>query len=179
MEDEDTNNNPTLDEKSKTKRKLASVQIISDITPHTNPKALEKFEIAKILGWQVVIPKGEFQKNEKIIYFEIDSLLPQDKAWAAPMKPNKFRVKSKKIAGALSQGFIAKLSILKDYDQEFTENKYEVGHNLADMLNIVKYENNADCSYKKVKPLEPFPDNLMTRSDEPRIWKFSRINLII
>ena len=61
MEDED--NNQILDEKSKTKRKLASVQIISDIIPHTNPKAVEKFEIAKILGWQVVIPKGEFQKN--------------------------------------------------------------------------------------------------------------------
>ena len=85
------------------------------------------------------------------------------------MKGNKFRVKSKKLAGALSQGFIAKLSILKDYDSEFSEDKYEVGKNLTDLLNIVKYENNADMSYKKVKPLEPFPDNLMARSDEPRI----------
>ena len=169
MEDEDSSNNPILDEKSKTKRKLASVQVISDIIPHTNPKAVEKWEIAKVLGWQVVVAKGEFQKDEKIIYFEIDSLLPNDKSWAAPMKGNKFRVKSKKLAGALSQGFIAKLSILQDYDQEFNEAKYEIGHNLTDLLNIVKYDNNADCNYKKVKPLDPFPDKLMARSDEPRI----------
>ena len=59
-------------------------------------------------------------------------------------------MKSKKLADALSQGFIAKLSILKDYDQEFNENKYELGQNLTDMLNIVKYKNNADCNYKKI-----------------------------
>ena len=169
MEDEDSSNNEIFDEKSKTKRKLASVQVISDIIPHTNPKAVEKWEIAKVLGWEVVIAKGQFQKDEKIIYFEIDSLLPNDKSWAAPMKGNKFRVKSKKLAGALSQGFIAKLSILQDYDQEFNEAKYEIGHNLTDLLNIVKYDNNADCNYKKVKPLDPFPDKLMSRSDEPRI----------
>ena len=66
MED-DNSNNPILDEKSKTKRKLASVQIISDIIAHTNPKAVEKFEIAKILGWQVVVPKGEYQKRKEKI----------------------------------------------------------------------------------------------------------------
>ena len=169
MEDEDSSNNEIFDEKSKTKRKLASVQVISDIIPHTNPKAVEKWEIAKVLGWEVVIAKGQFQKDEKIIYFEIDSLLPNDKSWAAPMKGNKFRVKSKKLAGALSQGFIAKLSILKDYDTEFNETKYEIGYNLTELLNIVKYDNNADFNYKKVKPLESFPDKLMTRSDEPRI----------
>ena len=74
MEDEDSSNNEIFDEKSKTKRKLASVQVISDIIPHTNPKAVEKWEIAKVLGWEVVIAKGQFQKDEKIIYFEIDSL---------------------------------------------------------------------------------------------------------
>ena len=169
MEDEDSSNNEIFDEKSKTKRKLASVQVISDIIPHTNPKAVEKWEIAKVLGWEVVIAKGQFKKDEKIIYFEIDSLLPNDKSWAAPMKGNKFRVKSKKLAGALSQGFIAKLSILKDYDTEFNETKYEIGYNLTELLNIVKYDNNADFNYKKVKPLESFPDKLMTRSDEPRI----------
>ena len=80
MEDEDSSNNPNFDEKSKTKRKLASVQVISDIIPYTNPKAVEKWEIAKVLGWEVVISKGQFQKDEKIIYFEIDSLLPNDKS---------------------------------------------------------------------------------------------------
>ena len=71
MEDQDSNNNPILDENSKTKRKLASVQIISDIIPHTNPKAIEKFEIAKILGWQVVIPKGEFQKVRRLFILRL------------------------------------------------------------------------------------------------------------
>ena len=44
-----------------------------------------------------------------------------------------------------------------------------MGINLTELLNIVKYDNNADFNYKKVKPLESFPDKLMTRSDEPRI----------
>ena len=40
------------------------LQEISEINPH--PKA-EKFEIAKVLGWQVIVPKGQYKKGDIVI----------------------------------------------------------------------------------------------------------------
>lgn len=54
-------------------RKLASIQEISEVKKH--PKA-DKLEIAKVLGWNVVVKKDEFKVGDKIIYFEVDSMIP-------------------------------------------------------------------------------------------------------
>lgn len=54
-------------------RKLASVQKIIDITPIPNADSIE---LAKVLGWQCVVKKGEYKVNDLIIYFEVDSFLP-------------------------------------------------------------------------------------------------------
>jgi len=64
-------------------RKLASVQVISSITPLGN-----ELEIAKVLGWQVVIRKGEYKEGEKVLYFEIDSKLPE---WFTDMEMTDYR----------------------------------------------------------------------------------------
>jgi RNA ligase (TIGR02306 family) len=54
-------------------RKLASIQRIINLTPIDGADAIET---ATILGWSVVVKKGEFKIGDLCVYFEIDSLLP-------------------------------------------------------------------------------------------------------
>jgi RNA ligase (TIGR02306 family) len=151
---------------SETNRKLASVQIIKDITEHTNS---DNLALAQVLGWQVVVKRNEFKPGDKIVYFEIDSLLPEQ-PWCEFMKSCSYKVKTIKLRGELSQGLIMPLSIL---GEDVNESKYEEGQNLTDILGIVKYKFDADepITIKggiKVKT-ETFPNHIIEKTDEPRI----------
>jgi RNA ligase (TIGR02306 family) len=57
-----------------TERKLASIQKIDEISPHINA---DNLEIAKILGYNVVVKKKEYRKGDTIIYCECDSIMPK------------------------------------------------------------------------------------------------------
>lgn len=54
-------------------RKLVSVQRIDGLEPIENADFIEK---AKVLGWTLVVKKGEFKVGDLCAYFEIDSILP-------------------------------------------------------------------------------------------------------
>ena len=54
-------------------RHLASVQYVHDVTPI---EVADRIELAHILGWQCVVPKGQFHVRDLGVYFEIDSYLP-------------------------------------------------------------------------------------------------------
>ena len=55
-------------------RKLASIQTVNAVEPIPNADAIEKI---RVLGWWVVVKKGEHQPGDKLVYCEIDSLLPE------------------------------------------------------------------------------------------------------
>ena len=151
--------------KNENRRKLASVQIIISIEPHLNA---DKLELATILGWQVVINKQENLKVlEKVIYFEIDSILPEEE-WSKFMEKCKYRVKTIKLRGELSQGLIIPISnIFPNSDRIFNE-----GDDLTQILKVIKYDdeeinkagNPSDTSKDK------FPEEYgVTKTEEPRI----------
>ena len=54
-------------------RKLASIQKIAALEPIIGADVIEK---ATVLGWQLVVKKGEFQVGDWCVYCEIDSVLP-------------------------------------------------------------------------------------------------------
>ena len=54
---------------------IISVETIRSIEPH--PQA-DRLEIAKVLGTQVVVPKGEYQAGDDILYFPPDMMIPAD-----------------------------------------------------------------------------------------------------
>jgi RNA ligase (TIGR02306 family) len=150
-------------------RKLASVQIIADIKEHTNA---DKLVIASVLGWNVVCSKNDNLKvGDKVIYFEIDSLLPQDKSWTQFLKEKKFKLKTAKIRGELSQGLIMPLKILEEYNITTDPEKYSVGQDLTSTLNILKYLNDADEDLPSgKKSVHAFPSEFgFVKTDEPRI----------
>jgi RNA ligase (TIGR02306 family) len=120
-------------------RKLASVQTVNAAEPIPNADAIEKI---RILGWWVVVKKGEFKPGDKVVYCEIDSLLPE-RAEFEFLRPSSykpaitdgtgsvlqaagFRIKTIKLRGQVSQGICFPLSILPpgataDEDADVTE----------------------------------------------------------
>lgn len=95
-------------------RKLASVQKISDIQPI---QGADKIEVATVLGWKTVVPKGQYKPGDEIIYCEIDSMIPR-RPWSEflfkDMYQTRYRLKTKKLKGQLSQGIIFPKTILKE-----------------------------------------------------------------
>ena len=138
------------------KRKLASVQIVASVTAHPNDNT---FDLVKILEWQVITPKGDFKKDDVVAFFEIDSLLP-DERFCSSLEFHDFKVSTVKIAGELSQGFIAHIN------EVFKDNKFKVGDDITEELNIVKYddEERASSNIDEGK----FPVHLVPFTDEPR-----------
>lgn len=96
-------------------RKLVSVQTINSLSPI---EGADRIELAGILGWNVVVPKGQFNTGDKCVYFEIDSFLPIDEKFEFlrstsfkknPIQGEGFLIKTKKIRGAISQGLVMRL----------------------------------------------------------------------
>ncbi|MBC8044285.1 MAG: RNA ligase (ATP) [Rhizobacter sp.] len=112
------------------KRKLASVQRIKSLEPIEGADAIEK---ATVLGWQLVVKKGEFQAGDLCVYCEIDSLMP-DKPPFEFLKPRAMRIRTVRLRGQISQGICFPLSMLPP-DAEINEDA-----DVTEMLGIVKYE---------------------------------------
>ena len=58
------------------------------------------------------IPSNTFKINEKLIYFEIDSILPLGKKWTSYIKSKNLRIKAIQKYNEISQGLIMKLDTL-------------------------------------------------------------------
>lgn len=109
-------------------RKLATVRKIDKILPIENA---DNLELAIIGGWQCVVKKGEFKDGDLCVYIEIDSIVP-DTPYFEFMKSRKFRVKTIKLRGQLSQGLVVPYSKIgrgicvegKDVTKELGITKY-------------------------------------------------------
>ena len=130
-------------------RKLATIERITNLTPI--PDA-DKIEVAQVLGWKVVVKKGDFHVGSLVVYVQIDSLLPKDKPEFEFLKHNNYRIRTVKLRGQISQGICFPLEILNNNTQwhiEELEKSRLCLHDLADSpvgldvseeLGIEKYE---------------------------------------
>ncbi len=91
-------------------RKLATIQKIIEVHPIVNADNLER---AVIKGWNVVVKKGEFQAGDLCVYCEIDSLMPERPEFEF-LESKKYRIKTTKFRGQVSQGIAFPLSILPE-----------------------------------------------------------------
>jgi RNA ligase (TIGR02306 family) len=142
-------------------RKLATIQKVISLNPIPDADAIE---VAQILGWKVVVKKGEFKVGDLCVYCEIDSLLPERPEFEF-LRNSKFRIRTVKLRGQISQGICFPLSVLKQGDWDFgiiKINPHEAkniacirntktdllcggielveGANVTDVLGIEKYE---------------------------------------
>lgn len=110
-------------------RKLASIQIINNILPIEGSDFIEQVQV---LGWNLVTKKGEFNINTKCIYIEIDSVVKESPDFEF-LRKYKFRIKTQKIRGVISQGLAIPLSMFN-----IPENTPE-GTDVTELLGITKY----------------------------------------
>ena len=117
-------------------RKLASIQIVTEVKPIPGADRIEQLTV---LGWSLVAKKNEFNPGDLLIFFEIDSILPTEAPWAAFMRDRKFRVKTVKMRGCLSQGLALPLDILPP-NFDMCMDVLKPGLDVTEVLGVRKYE---------------------------------------
>ena len=156
-------------------RKLASVQKISDIRIISD-KTQE--EIATVIGWKIFVPKNQFKIDEKVIYFEIDSILPANKKWTKKIKPKHLHIQTQKRYNEISQGYVMKLDTLLKVDGFKNLNMkledLEEGFDLTEICEVTKFDENSEEGIKEKE--KQFPTDLIEKSDEIRLQ--SNLNYI-
>lgn len=125
-------------------RKLASIREISEVKPIKNA---DRIEVCVVDGWEVVCKVNEFKPGDRVVYIEIDSIVPDCKTFEF-LRDRKFRVKTIKLRGQVSQGLIMPMDILPP-------RTYKVGEDVTDILNIKKYDPQDDKERKLIKENPP------------------------
>lgn len=108
---------------------------VKEVLPHPNA---DRLELLVVKGWQAVAQKGVHTAGDKVIYFPIDSVLPNDVEETiftpgSKVKLNKGRVKTIKLRGAISQGLVVGADL-------FNLGNEKVGADVTAKLNVTKYE---------------------------------------
>jgi RNA ligase (TIGR02306 family) len=124
-------------------RKLATIRKIADIT---SMEGADTIECLHIDGWTVVAKKEEFFIGQNILYFEIDSWIPNN---IAPFltregyEPREYggvkgeRLRTVKLRGQLSQGLVLDPHKIMSHDIAFG---LQEGEDVTEVLGILKYE---------------------------------------
>lgn len=107
---------------------IVPVTTIETLRPHPNA---DRLELAQVLGWQLVVPKGQYQVGSKLVYFPIDTILPLEvsERFGVTRFLSKQRIRCAKLRGEPSFG----LAVPPDED-------WPLGENVADYYHVSKYE---------------------------------------
>jgi len=112
-------------------RKLATIRKVGEIRPIEGADAIE---LAVFGGWQVVVRKAqEIKPGTPVVYCEIDSVFPDNPQYEF-LRQDKFRLRTKKFRGAVSQGIVFKI------DEALPAGEYADGDDVTEILGITLYE---------------------------------------
>lgn len=163
-------------------RKLASVVVIDELI---EIEGRDRIEVAIVGGWQVIVQKGLYTKGAHAVFFEIDSLLNTEKFPELSTLSSKLmhevkgvtyaRIKTMKMAGIISQGYLVPLSKITDPD-------VPVGTDLTEFIGVLKYEsreekdrNDSGGGDGQSRP-KTFPD-FIPKTDQNRVQNMSALYL--
>lgn len=133
-------------------RKLASIRQIANIRPI--PGA-DRIVVAQVDGWECVVKKDEFHAGDRVVYVEVDSVMPERPEFEF-LRDRKFRVKTIKLRGQVSQGLVLPLSILP-------EGNYALDDDVTELLGVTKYDPEAQQEAMLLQK-QPTPQkNVFTR----------------
>lgn len=127
-------------------RKLASIQRINDISTIDGANSICSYAVN---GWSVVDSIGKYEKDQLVIFCEIDSWIPNSIApFLTPegKEPKEYngvkgeRLRTKKLRGELSQGLVLPLSVLGKPEEIFSIGEGCIGADVSEQLNIQKWE---------------------------------------
>jgi RNA ligase (TIGR02306 family) len=115
---------------------VCSSDLIQKITKLIPIDGADAIETANVLGWELVVKKNEFQIGELCVYVEIDSILPEKPEFEF-LRSRKFRIKTIKLKGQVSQGICFPLSILP-------KGNYVEGDDITEIIGVKKYDPQAE-----------------------------------
>lgn len=112
-------------------RKLASAQIITALR---DVAGTEFLQVARVLGWNVIVSKKDnLSVGDLIVYVETDSLLP-DRPEFEFFRAKHFKIKTMKMRGEFSQGLVLPISIL-----HIDATGINVDDDLTELLGIIQF----------------------------------------
>ena len=172
----------------------ATIQKIIDIQPI--PGA-DRIEVASVLGWKVVVKKGEYKVGDMVVYVCIDSVLPKlpQYEFIKNTKKNekgeeRYYVRTIRLRKQISQGLILPISVLSekvlnrsyllDAPIELTTlifndsaKEVEVGLDVSELLDVQHYEKQIHGSLAGIAKGN-FP-SFIAKTDEERIQNIPKI----
>lgn len=110
-------------------RKLAHIEQVHNIRPIPGADRIEQ---VNVLGWNVIVKKGEFKEGDLCIYVEIDSKMPADDARFEFLAGKDFKIKTQKMRGVISQGIVFHLGAFPEIKNP------KIGDDVTDVLHITK-----------------------------------------
>lgn len=166
-------------------RKLASIRQIGELRPI---EGADMIEVAVIDGWTVVVKKGEFQKGDDCVYFEIDSFLPEgNPAWQFLVDKSSrmfegqkgHKLRSIKLRKQLSQGLVMPILAFAGVEVTIDEHKYdfadvmwEQGEDVTAHLGVKKWEDQLPANLQG-QAAGYFP-SFIPKTDEERCQNLGR-----
>lgn len=84
-------------------RELVYVVLVDEIMPI---EGYDRVELARVGGWHVIVQKNQFEVGDPAIYFEVDSRVPSDRECFAFLAKRKYKIKTIKMCGVVSQGLL-------------------------------------------------------------------------
>eukprot|EP00054_Salpingoeca_dolichothecata_P039049 m.15154 g.15154 ORF g.15154 m.15154 type:complete len:345 (+) comp9528_c0_seq1:131-1165(+) len=159
-------------------RKLASIQLVNGVKEVPDSHSLD---VITVLGWEVVVKRSEFQPGDRVVYCEVDSILPEKEPFEF-LRSKNFRVKTVKIRKQVSQGICFRE---QDVLEEEHIGKHEVGTDITEIMGVVKWEpaetfagdlaSTSGSGNQNANPhLGPFPD-FIRKTDQPRLQNMPQI----
>lgn len=159
-------------------RKLATIQRITGLRPI---EGADLIEVADVLGWSVVVKKGEFSVGDLCVYFEIDSFLnAADSRYASfedrfiNWKDKRgMRLKTIRLRKQISQGLILSIDTFSELSPSVRGSAVTEGEDVTEVLGIEKWEpkeetqSNAGGQEQRSKS-KPFP-SFLRKSDQERV----------
>lgn len=111
---------------------------ISKVWPHSNADRLELSSVEGLL-FQFIVGKDEYKVGDEVVYFPIDSILPDPLIEFFQIRnhlsgKDRTRVKTAKLRGEISQGFVASVAKIKEFMGA------DLPADLTTALGVTKYE---------------------------------------
>lgn len=122
-------------------RNLVSIQKIEALHPI---EGADRIELARVLGWTLIVNKGDFQVGDPCVYFEVDSYLPAKDERYGFLHKNSYRnnpfmgegllIKTMKMRGCISQGLALPLFLFPELAD------CQLEEDVTERLGVIKWE---------------------------------------
>ncbi len=148
---------------------IVSVEKVKDVIEHPNA---DRLDIIQVKGWYCIVGKNSLKKNDLVVYFPIDSILPPELENIlfpedSKIKLNGKKIKTIKLRGSFSQGLAVPVDALESH---YPDINFGVGKNVTKDLGVKKWE------FKEKRSMRMNTRQRSKKEHNPNFHKYTNIN---